>query len=507
MPLTLERISVIRASDGAVLPDDLQWRELAVTIEAAGGARKNFKMLAYSGGALALKEYKHPVVVDLAGSHRPAAPDPDPGRARPRSRPRRFRDDRRQWDPDDRLRRRGNRRRQAHHHGQQGRFPLGSLDRRLRAANGRAPSRGKSHRQRPDLHGPALRRAKDDAQRDFFRQAGSRHEAHQRRDCRNPQGRFHDGTEIRSVHQSRRLRPRHDDGRAKDLSQSVSSTPPRKQRRRRPRQRPPTPPATPPVPGADLAKLAETITANLRAENAAEQKRIAAINAKCAGFPDLAAKGIAENWTPDKAELEVLRASRPDAPVIHAGAGQQEISASACMEAALCISGGINEARVGKWFDEKVMNEANSARFRGARISTLMFEVIRAANMHARLGAVNDSTIRTALNAERKIRNMPPIQATGFTTMSMSGILSNVARKALIASYEAAGVVWPYFTAIRDHADFKIYTRYRLDASGALRKVGPDGELKHVTLNEASFTNQLDTYGAIIALTQTDHDQ
>src|SRR6185369_6333962 len=48
----------------------------------------------------------------------------------------------------------------------------------------------------------------------------------------------------------------------------------------------------------------------------------------------------------------------------------------------------------------------------------------------------------------------------------------------------------------------KVYTRYRLDASGALRKVGPDGELKHVTLNEASFTNQLDTYGAIIALTR-----
>lgn len=261
---------------------------------------------------------------------------------------------------------------------------------------------------------------------------------------------------------------------------------------------------------ADLARrngtaaaTAQELIAEFRREQAAETKRVHSIRRHCHDFPEIEAQAIAEGWTEQKAELEVLRASRAVGPFTHSGGKPAEINASACFEAALCISAGLSEERVGKWFDPKIMNEAVGSHLRGASIGTLMHETIRAAGLHARPGVINDDTIRAAMRADRRIRSGSyQIRADGFSSLSMSGVLSNVANKAMVASYEAQAVVWPSFCAIRNHGDFKVHTRYRLDATGSLRKVGPDGELKHIGMSETSFTNQLDTYGAIVALTR-----
>src|SRR5690606_35479345 len=92
----------------------------------------------------------------------------------------------------------------------------------------------------------------------------------------------------------------------------------------------------------------------------------------------------------------------------------------------------------------------------------------------------------------------------GFSTLAISNILENVAHKALIAAYEAQEVVWPTICAVRNLSDFKVHSRYRLDASGSFKKVGPTGELQHVSLTDAKYTLQADTEGAIIALTRQD---
>ncbi len=270
---------------------------------------------------------------------------------------------------------------------------------------------------------------------------------------------------------------------------------------------PPPSPAPTPTPVSETIKAGAEVQA-LRdelkkdREERAEQARIAEVTAKCAGHPQILATALKEKWNAERCELQILREGRPDIQIITTDAGRTEIKASDCLEASLCLSAGISEVRVGKWFNEKIMNEAVSQRFRGARLSTLMFETIRAAGMHARMGAINDETIRTALRADRKLRSAPDIRAEGFTSLSLSGILSNLANKRMIASYEAAAVVWPSFCAIRDHNDFKLHSRYRLDASGSMRKVGPDGELKNISLQDATYTNQIDTYGGIIALTR-----
>jgi len=90
----------------------------------------------------------------------------------------------------------------------------------------------------------------------------------------------------------------------------------------------------------------------------------------------------------------------------------------------------------------------------------------------------------------------------GFSTVSLSGILSNVANKTMLAAYNAVESVVAQFSAETDVNDFKEVTRYRLTGNGVFEKVGPDGELKHAGLSEQAFKNKVETFGRMISLTR-----
>lgn len=258
-----------------------------------------------------------------------------------------------------------------------------------------------------------------------------------------------------------------------------------------------TAPVTAPAPAARDTTPADPV-ADLRARLAAEQRRVDYIVKTCSGeqYGEIKAKAIAEGWDEMRVELEMLRVCRPKAPAPHAGGEDREMFQA--IEAALCISAGLSEERVGKWYDARVMEAALSRDLRGAGIHTLFYEVIRATGGHVRPGRVDNDTIRAAFVANDRL-----IQASdGFSTLSLAGILSNLANKTLLAAYEAVNSVADQICATTDVNDFKQVTRYRMTASGIFQKVGPDGELKHATLDSESYTNQVETYGRMIALTR-----
>jgi hypothetical protein len=238
--------------------------------------------------------------------------------------------------------------------------------------------------------------------------------------------------------------------------------------------------------------------ADLRTKTAAEMNRIAAIRKAASSHADIAAKAVSEGWDETRTELEVLRASRPTGPAIHAGGGLAHVNASVALEASLCLSAGLGEESVEKWYGDRVLEAARSRDIRGATIHSLMYEVIRAAGRYVRPGKVDNDTIRAAFEADRTI------QASGgeFSTISLPGILSNLANKQLLKSFEAVNTVSNTFCDTTDAVDFKAFSRYRLTANGMFEKVGQDGELKSTNLSEESYTNQLDTYGRLIALTR-----
>ncbi|MGQ0431816.1 MAG: phage major capsid protein [Microthrixaceae bacterium] len=234
----------------------------------------------------------------------------------------------------------------------------------------------------------------------------------------------------------------------------------------------------------------------IRAEAAAEAKRIVAIRKVCGGkHGDIEAKAIEEGWDATRAELELLRVSRPQGPAIQAGDKPHN---AAAIEAALCLSVRMPEAKVIGWYGEQAVETARSRDLRGMGLHELFYHVIHAAGGHARPGRMNDDTIRTAFESDRTLR----AAGGGFSTISLSGILSNVANKALLEAYSAVESIAGRICAQTDVNDFKQVTRYRMTGQGTFEKVGPDGELKHAQLTEEAYTNQIDTYGKMIALTR-----
>lgn len=240
------------------------------------------------------------------------------------------------------------------------------------------------------------------------------------------------------------------------------------------------------------------VVADLRAEAAAETKRIAEVRRLCAGrHSEIEAKAIGEGWDIARTELEILRADRPQVSAVRTGG---DTTSAKALEAALCLSAGLPEKTVGAHYDERAMNAAVSRDLSGAGIHTLLYEVIRAAGGYARPGRVDNETIRAAFGADKRL--VEASGGAGFSTISLTGILSNVANKTMLAAYQAVPSVAAQIAAETDVNDFKEVTRYRLTGVGVFQKVGPDGELKSAELGEEAFTSKVETYGRMITLTR-----
>lgn len=233
--------------------------------------------------------------------------------------------------------------------------------------------------------------------------------------------------------------------------------------------------------GTDAAKVNAELSANY--DRIAKIRKIAE-----ADHPEICAEAIKNGWSPEATELKVLRAEQargPRAPSILTGAGG-DVPRAKVLEAAACQSIGL--ASVEKSFDDKTLQAAHSA-FRGRiGLQRLIAECARAAGWD-RLYFEDDR--QGCLNA-------------AFSSAAIGGILSNVANKLLLESYNAVSQKWRKLCRPRPVSDLKEHKTYRLGASGTYDEVTDAGELKHGSLTESEFTNQPKTYGRLLALTRKD---
>lgn len=246
-------------------------------------------------------------------------------------------------------------------------------------------------------------------------------------------------------------------------------------------------------------KTKPTVFKSITAARARAHRMVAAIEKAAKGDSALTATALEKGWDAGRVATEVklkqLQAGRAKAP--GADGGSPLTINAKVMEAALLMNIGTNEKSVGKHFDEKTMNVACSHAWRGCSLHVLMDQVIEAAGERFSGSRKTDAFIRAAASANRKIQ-----ASGGYSSVSLSQILENVANKSLIDSYDAVETVWQHFCAIRPMNDFKIHSYYRLDMEGAFKKVGPSGELQHLKPTDAKYTNQLETYGAQLVLTR-----
>jgi signal peptide peptidase SppA len=258
----------------------------------------------------------------------------------------------------------------------------------------------------------------------------------------------------------------------------------------------------------------------MRAQAAAEHDRIQAVTAALAQYPSaqrLTAQAIREGWTVDRARGEAAQAELASIRGGYAGntitpntqggavisrpsvADQSEASV---IESAMLMSAGCSEQFTASQLPaterERVMNLARSAEFRNWGLHAVMAAVIRMSGRTFHGNYKSTEFVEAACNASRLLSG--GMQSAGFSTISLPGILGNVARKTLLNTYERQETVWQMICAKRNHTDFKPHSRYRLDVSGAMKRVGPTGELKSVGLTEAGYTNRLGTFGLKLAL-------
>lgn len=217
----------------------------------------------------------------------------------------------------------------------------------------------------------------------------------------------------------------------------------------------------------------------------AERDRVAMIKAVCKGeFPEIEAKAISEGWQKDQlneAVLAAFRAKQPTADVNITIKKENGMNAKH-LEAALSLRAGIDGDKLVKDMGEEVVEAA--MKDADMPLAGILGECMRIEGM---------SVPRTFDNQAIK---------AAFSTVSLPGILSNVANKKLMQAYEAQPIIATKLCTTGDLTDFKENDRFRLTDIGDLKPVGADGEIKDDALSEESAKNQLETYAKKFCLTR-----
>ncbi|MHC4879811.1 MAG: phage major capsid protein, partial [Planctomycetota bacterium] len=189
-------------------------------------------------------------------------------------------------------------------------------------------------------------------------------------------------------------------------------------------------------------------------------------------------------------EAPALRAARPSAPAVHV---PDSTVTGSVLEAACLLTAGLSEPE--KQFQPQTLDVA-ARRFRGGiGLQELLLEAAWANGYTGRNFRDSRSVLRFAFGHD--------VQAA-YSTVDVSGILSNVANKFLLDGFFSVERTWRNICAVRNVSDFKTVTSYRLVGKDQYELVAPGGELKHGTLGEETYSNKADTYGLVLSIDRRD---
>jgi hypothetical protein len=219
----------------------------------------------------------------------------------------------------------------------------------------------------------------------------------------------------------------------------------------------------------------------------AERQRVNDIQTLCNGeHVEIEREAISAGWDMDQVRAKLLDAIRTERPQADFNiAVKRESSAGDSMkqlEAAMCLRMGIDDDIMVKSYGELVLDQAD--RIRDISLKAMFERCLQAEGMSVPASFGND-TIKAA-----------------FSTVSLPGILGNVANKKLLQSFNAQPVIATRLCSTGDLNDFKLNERFRLTDAGDLQPIGADGEIKDGKLVEEKASNQLETFAKKFVLTR-----
>ena len=217
----------------------------------------------------------------------------------------------------------------------------------------------------------------------------------------------------------------------------------------------------------------------------AERDRVNMIKGICNGeFPEIEAKAINEGWGKEQVNEAVLAAYRAKQPTtdVNITIKKENGMNAKHLEAALSLRAGIDGDQLVKEMGEQVVEAAQKDM---------------------------DMPLRSVLAECMRLEGIEPPRSfdnaaikAAFSTVSVPGILSNVANKKLMQAYNAQPIIATRLCTTGDLTDFKENQRFRLTDIGDLQAVGADGEIKDGAVGEEMATNQLETYAKKFCLTR-----
>lgn len=259
---------------------------------------------------------------------------------------------------------------------------------------------------------------------------------------------------------------------------------------------------------ADHAAVAPMIAAS--ADPAAnEERRLRQIEAAVRGEWDqqseavakLQAKAIGGELSVDELvnEVRTIRSKKfeESIPVAHPTIHNRRAAEASVIEASFCLQA--NLPKVESHFPEQVLDAADKIRSMG--LQELLLRAAIAGGYSCHPGKlITDGNLRKVL-----AHAFPDVRASGFSTFSVPGILSNVTNKFLIDGFaEGAGDEWRKISQVKPLKDFKPASFYRMLDNLQYEQLGAGGEIKHGTLGERNYTVQADTYARMLVITRKD---
>jgi len=218
-----------------------------------------------------------------------------------------------------------------------------------------------------------------------------------------------------------------------------------------------------------------------------ERERVSRIQAICSGeFPEIEKEAISGGWNVEDTSQKVLKSIRDGRPTSDVNLivkrKPEGFQQRKTLEAAMCMRVGISGDDLISSYGEEAVETAWKEN--DMPVQMLLVECLRLEGVEVPRSFGNE-TLHAA-----------------FSTVSLPGILSNVANKKLLQSYDAQPVIATKLCSEGDLSDFKENERFRLTDVGDLERVADGGEIKEGGLKEDKAVNQLDTYGKKFCLTR-----
>lgn len=252
--------------------------------------------------------------------------------------------------------------------------------------------------------------------------------------------------------------------------------------------------AAPATPAPAAADEPSDILASINKQVADNYRRIAKINELTADNLEIRAKATEENWSVEKTELEMLRASRPNIP-----GGPAVIMGTSSVgwdptviEASLRLAARPQDHKeiVAQYGDRTVDAAAKRVRSGGLSIQRLLIE------------AAQHNGCREFVNVTSG--NVGRVIEAAFSSTALSNLLSNVSNKTAESAFMDVEQNWREFAKIKPVKDFKQTTGVRLTHGLKYQRVSQAGEVKYGSIGDKAYVNKADTHAILFTLTRED---